>query len=89
MILSPMVQKSIHRGYLELKENRLTTFTMVLVTSINEFYAIDSADKLEETKARLVRLLQRYPISAIVVGAVESSGHFESFVHLELTDIHD
>jgi hypothetical protein len=91
MIASPIVVNSILRGYLEVNENRLTTFTMVLVTGMDEIDAIRYGDKLDEMTGRVVRLLQRYPIAAVVVGAVLSSGHFESFIHTDIRNlpIHD
>lgn len=70
MLLSPGVINSILRGYLETKEGRLTSFTMIIVISENSFYEIVDSDNTGELNRRLTKLLSRYPIDSIVVGAV-------------------
>lgn len=70
MLLSPNIVNAILRGYFEVKEGRLSLFTMVVVISESSFFEIMNSDRLHELNRRLGRLLAKYPIDSIVVGAV-------------------
>lgn len=70
MLLSPSIVNGILRGYFETKEGRLSLFTMVIVISESSFFEIMNSDKASELSRRLGRLLAKYPIDSIVVGAV-------------------
>lgn len=71
-LLSPINTNAILRGYLETKEGRLTTFTLVLVIPETEFFEILNSDKVRSLEHRLAVMLLKYPIKAIVVGSVIS-----------------
>ena len=70
MLLPPGVVNAMLRGYLETKEGRLASFTLVVVVREFDFMEIAGSDRVAELHRRLGRLLARYPIAAIVVGAV-------------------
>jgi hypothetical protein len=70
MLLPPGVVNAMLRGYLETKEGRLSGFTLVVVVREFDFMEIAGSDRISELHRRLGRLLARYPISSIVVGAV-------------------
>lgn len=69
-LLTPSVVHGIRRGYVETKEGRLSLFTMVIVISESAFFEITNSDRGPELSRRLGRLLAKYPIDSIVVGAV-------------------
>jgi hypothetical protein len=69
MLLSPSVINGILRGYFETKEGRLSLFTMVIVIGETAFFEIMNSDRISELNRRLGRLLFKYPIHSIVVGA--------------------
>jgi PIN like domain len=87
MLFTPPIINSILRGYLEVNEGRLAEFTMVVVVSMEDFYAIQNADKLPELQRRVAQLLRRYPIEGIVIGAVLSDGRFEPLLHVRSSEI--
>jgi hypothetical protein len=70
MLLSPSVVNGILRGYFETKEGRLSLFTMVIVIGETSFFDIMNSDRVSELNRRLGRLLAKYPIDSIVVGAI-------------------
>jgi|694.fasta_scaffold37574_3 hypothetical protein len=76
ILLSPSVVNGILRGYVETKEGRLSLFTMVIVISESAFFEITNSDRVPELSRRLGRLLAKYPIDSIVVGAI-LGGTFE------------
>lgn len=70
MLMSPAVINSLLRGYLEINEGRLSRFTLVIAIPEDDFIEIRHANKASELHGRLARLLAKYPIDSIVVGAV-------------------
>jgi hypothetical protein len=70
MLVSPSVVNSLLRGYLETREGRLSEFTSILVIPESAFLEIDASDRLADLNDRLGRLLGKYPVSGIVVGAI-------------------
>jgi hypothetical protein len=70
MVMSPIQINSLLRGYLETKEGRLSTFTLVIVIPESEFFEIVNKDGIRDVARRLDRILSKYPIEAIVVGSV-------------------
>ncbi len=87
MLFTPPVVNSILRGYLEVNEGRLSTFTMIVVISVEDFHAIQNADRLLELRGRIGHLLRRYPIFGMVVGAVVESGQFEPLTYMRSDEI--
>ena len=79
MIISPRVNVEIFRGYLEIQNGRLSSFTLVIVISESEFIEICNSVKLRELSHKLGKMQSQYPIVAIVVGAV-LSGNFEVLI---------
>lgn len=80
MVVSPSVVNSLLRGYLEKCEGRLSEFTLIAVIPDEEFFSIVNSERSYELEARLARLLGKYPVSGIVVGAV-LNGRFEPLVY--------
>lgn len=70
MLVSPSVVNSLLRGYLETREGRLSDFTTILVIPDLDFFEITNSDRIHELNRRLARLLDKYPITGIVVGTV-------------------
>lgn len=70
MLVSPSVVNSLLRGYMEIKEGRLSGFTLVIAIPEESFFDIFHSEKMPELHRRLARLLAKYPIDSIVVGAV-------------------
>lgn len=71
MLLTPIIINSLLRGYLEMNEGRLFTFTQVIVIPDHDFFDIDLMDsKKKLLRQRLSQLLERYPVYAIIVGAI-------------------
>lgn len=70
MLLSPSIVNGILRGYFETKEGRLSLFTMVIVIGESSFFEIVNSSRISELNRRLGRLLAKYPIDSIVVGAL-------------------
>jgi hypothetical protein len=70
MFVPPSVVTSMLRGYLETKEGRLSGFTLVIAISEEDFYDTLRTERTSELQRRLGRLLRKYPINGIVIGAV-------------------
>jgi len=66
----PSIINGILRGYMETKEGRIAEFTLVIVISELDFYKIMESDKYKLLYNRLGRLLKKYPIHSILVGAI-------------------
>jgi hypothetical protein len=69
-LLSPVNMKALVHGYMETKEGRLSTFTLVLVTSHKDFFDYLEPNMAIDVKRRCLRLLRKYPVHSIIVGAV-------------------
>lgn len=70
MLGSPSVVNSLLRGYMETREGRLSEFTLIVVIPDQDFQDIIRTDRLHDLERRLGKLLAKYPISGIIVGAV-------------------
>lgn len=70
VLFSPSVVNNLLRGYMETREGRLSRFTLVISVPEDEFFDILNTGQLLELRRRLGRLLKKYPIDTIVVGAV-------------------
>lgn len=70
MLISPIVVNSLLRGYMETKEGRLSGFTLILAIPDGDFFDILHTERKSELQRRLGRLLRKYPVDSIVVGAV-------------------
>lgn len=86
LILSPNVINGLLRGYMEVKEGRLSAFTMVIVIPEPYFFEIGNSDRVHELYHRIERLLCKYPITEIVVGAILGET-FEPLAHRRLGDL--
>lgn len=80
MLVSPIVINGLLRGYLEINEGRLSAFTLVIVIPDNDFFEIRNSNRTSELHGRLARLLAKYPIDSIVVGAIIDE-KFEVLAH--------
>ena len=78
--MSPVVVNGLLRGYLEINEGRLSAFTLVIVIPEEDFFDIFESQRKPQLYERLGRLLSKYPIDSIVVGAVIDE-KFEVLVH--------
>ena len=70
MLVSPITVNALLRGYLEVREGRLSRFTLIIAIPPEDFFDIDRSEKSPELHQRLARLLQRYPADSIIVGSV-------------------
>jgi hypothetical protein len=77
VLLAGPVINAILRGYLEVNEGRLSTFTIIVAMGTEDFYL----SHLDQIRDRLGRTLKRYPIAGIIVGLVLSDGRFEPLIH--------
>lgn len=66
----PATLNGVSRGYMEVKEGRLASFTIVIVTGDAEFLSVSVGDRINEINGRLEAVLSLYPIDSILVGAV-------------------
>lgn len=80
MLMSPVVVNGLLRGYLEIKEGRLSGFTLVIAIPEEDFFEIIESQRKPQLFERLGRLLSKYPIDSIVVGSVIEGG-FEILAH--------
>lgn len=80
LLFSPLVINSLLRGYLETREERLSEFTTIIVTTAEEIFAIVESGRTSQLRRRLSDLLDKYPVSGIVVGAVLDD-QFEPILH--------
>jgi len=80
MMFSPAVVNSLLRGYLETREGRLAEFTLVVVIHEQDFIDLARSERQYELERRLAQLLMKYPVTAIVVGAILEE-HFEPLVY--------
>lgn len=80
MLMSPVVVNGLLRGYLEINEGRLSGFTLVIAIPEDDFFEIIESKRKPELYERLARLLAKYPIDSIVVGAVVDE-KFEVLAH--------
>lgn len=85
MLVSPSVINSILRGYMEKKEGRLTGFTLIMAISEEDFFDILHSERALELQSRLERLLRKYPIDSIIVGAMLGES-FEVLVQQESSE---
>lgn len=80
MLMSPTVVNGLLRGYLEINEGRISRFTLVIAIPECDFFEILESQRKTELYERLARLLVKYPIDSIVVGAVVDE-KFEVLAH--------
>jgi hypothetical protein len=80
MLFSPMFVNALLRGYLETREGRIQSFTMVGVISEESYLEISRSEQLAELQRRVARLLTKYPITAIVIGAIVGGKVFEPLI---------
>lgn len=80
MLMSPNVVNGLLRGYLEINEGRLSGFTLVIAIPEDDFFEIIESKRKPELYERLARLLAKYPVDSIVVGAVVDE-KFEVLAH--------
>jgi hypothetical protein len=73
---TPVINK-VSRGYLEIKEGRLSTFTMIIVIGVEEFHYVARKGRLLWLRSQITDILRKYPISGIGVGTVAESGEFK------------
>jgi hypothetical protein len=76
----PNILQTILRGYVEVKEGRLSSFTLILVIRYDDFDD-DLHDKLENFSNHVGEILRKYPITEIIVGGLGPGGHFEPLIH--------
>jgi hypothetical protein len=64
------ITNGLFLGYIETEENRLSEFTMVIVTSESSFFELQNSRQIHKLYFHIKRLLSEYPITDIVVGVV-------------------
>lgn len=82
MLMSPVVINGLLRGYFEVNEGRLSSFTLVIAIPEEEFFDILQSDRKSQLYERLERIVSRYPVDSIVVGAAVDE-KFEVVAHLK------
>jgi hypothetical protein len=82
MLMSPLVINGLLRGYFEINEGRLSSFTLIIVIPQEDFFYISQSDRKHQIYQRLERIISRYPVDSIVVGAVVDE-KFEVIAHLK------
>jgi predicted nucleic acid-binding protein len=87
MLFTPQIVNSMLRGYLQVNEGKLSTFTMIVIIKVEEFDNIKNTDRLIELRSRIVNLLRKYPISGLVVGTVVEGGQFEPLTYVGFDEI--
>ncbi len=87
MLMSPAVINALLRGYLEINEERLSAFTLVIAIPEEDFFEILESQRKPQLYERLARLLSKYPVDSIVVGAVIEE-KFEVLAH-QKGPVHD
>jgi len=80
MLMSPVIVNGLLRGYLEINEGRLSGFTLVIAIPEDDFFEIVESQRKPELYERLARLLAKYPIDSIAMGAVVDE-KFEVLAH--------
>lgn len=88
MLVSPSVVNSLLRGYMETREGRLSEFTLIVAIPDQDFHDIVRSDRVHELERRLGRMLTKYPISGIIVGAVLGE-RFEPLIYQRDRDVED
>jgi hypothetical protein len=76
MLHSSSVIGGMMRGYIEVNEGRLASFAIVIVICEGDYIGVRNANRVEVLNRRLEKLLARYPIDLIIVGAIVD-GSFE------------
>lgn len=72
MLVSPTVVNALLRGYLESNTGALHAFTLIIVISKADYDNIMTSCRSEELSIKLNRLLGKYPVHSIIIGAVDS-----------------
>jgi hypothetical protein len=80
MFFSQGVINSLLLGHLETLEGRLSDFTQIIIITERDFFDTFHKQRTSELHQRLVRLLRKYPVNSIIVGAV-INGVFEVLAH--------
>jgi len=88
MLMSPTVTNGLLRGYLEIKEHRLSRFTLIIVVPYDNYLGIVESKRKSQLYNKLDRLLSNYPISSIVLGAVVDD-EFVVLVHQRTSGLSD
>jgi hypothetical protein len=70
MLFPPGATASVLRGYLETKERRLDTFTMIAVIPSDDLFEIVGTERKADLRRRIARFLARYPIDGVIVASV-------------------
>ncbi|NMM07418.1 PIN domain-containing protein [Polaromonas sp.] len=86
LILSSYIVNGLLRGYMEMKEGRLSAFTMVIVMPEAYFFDLRNSDRIHGLNHRIERLLRKYPITGIVMGVVLGES-FEPLAHHRQSDL--
>jgi predicted nucleic acid-binding protein len=81
-LFPPSVVASLLRGYLEVRESRLASFSLVLIISDEETYEYmgDVDDQhTNQASLRMNKLLEKYPARSIILGST-LTGQFEPLI---------
>jgi hypothetical protein len=81
MFVPPTVVNAARHGLSQMKEGRLSRFTLVIAISEDDCFEMFDHEKNDEMCRRFSRLLVRYPISEIIIGGILEES-FEPLAHL-------
>ncbi|MBZ9851485.1 PIN domain-containing protein [Mesorhizobium sp. CA14] len=85
---SPMTINSLLRGYVEVKEGRISKFTLIGVVSEDDAQRVFVPGRISEIQFRIREILKKYPITGIVVGVI-ADGKFRPLVSERSSDYDD
>lgn len=77
-ILGSTVRNGAHRGYVEMQENRISAFSLIVIISEEEFLELTD-EKMFAVRNKLSLALKKYSIDSIIIGGV-IDGAFEIFL---------
>lgn len=89
MLFPPNVINALLRGYMEVKEERISIFTLILIIPENDYRDILFSDyKNIELKRKLGRLLNKYPVHSILIGSIIDN-YFNPLMYQNINDKFD
>ena len=79
-ISSPIIINALLKGYVEMGEGRLNTFTLIIIIPKSDFFRVNDLDMQAGISSRIEQLLERYPVYSIMVGTIIDGDFMTVFI---------
>jgi hypothetical protein len=77
-----IVIHALSRGYVEINEDRLSNFTLVIVVESRDWADVTREGASDIVRKKLMELIMTYPVTRIMLGTVNVQGEFSMVVQV-------